>query len=217
MQLISVNIGKAQLINAKSGKSGIFKQPVTTPVDITRLGLVGDEIIDTENHGGLDQAVYVFGTPDYGWWAKELGREMPPGIFGENLTITELESQHYQIGDRLRVGEVLLEVTSPRIPCVTLAARMGDPKFVKRFAKAERYGLYCRVIEPGTVQVGDSVSVIRYRGETITALEMFRLFYNQQYTIEVVQKALAAPLHQGTRRDYEEILMALEADAEDGI
>lgn len=215
MELVSVNVGKAQPINAKSGMSGIYKQLVTTPVDITRLGLVGDAIVDTENHGGLDQAVYVFGTPDYEWWAAELGREMPPGIFGENLTISELESQLFQIGDRLRVGEVLLEVTSPRIPCVTLAVRMDDPKFIKRFAKAERFGLYCRVIEPGTVQVGDSVGVIRYRGETITALEMFRLFYTQAYTIDVVRKALSAPLHEKTRTEYEEILMALEADAEE--
>lgn len=215
MELVSVNIGKAQPTKAKSGMTGIYKQPVTTPVDITRLGLVGDAIVDTENHGGEDQAVYVFGTPDYDWWAAELGREMPPGIFGENLTISELESRLFQIGDRLRVGEVLLEVTSPRIPCVTLAVRMDDPKFIKRFAKAERPGLYCRVIEPGTVQVGDPVGVIRYRGETITALEMFRLYYTQEYTIDVVRKALSAPLHGKTRTEYEEILMALEADAEE--
>ncbi|MEP7293778.1 MAG: MOSC domain-containing protein, partial [Chloroflexota bacterium] len=168
-----------------------------------------------KNHGGVDQAVYIFGTPDYDGWAQELGRELPPGTFGENLTISELESAMYQIGDRLRVGEVLLEVTSPRIPCVTLATRMGDPQFVKRFVKAERFGLYCRVIEPGTVQQGDSVSVIRYRGETITALEMFRLFYTQAYTMEIVRKALSAPLHWKTRLEYEEILMVLEADAEE--
>lgn len=214
MQLVSVNVGKAEPINAKSGSSGINKRPVSTPVDITRLGLVGDAIVDTENHGGLDQAVYVFGVPDYDWWSQELEREMPPGIFGENLTITELESAMYQVGDRLRVGEVLLEVTSPRIPCVTLATRMGDPQFVKRFAKAERFGLYCRVLEPGMVQAGDSVGVIRYRGETITALEMFRLYYSQAYTVDLVRRALAAPLHHVTRREYEEILMALEADAE---
>jgi MOSC domain-containing protein YiiM len=205
MQLVSVNVGKAQPIKAKSGMTGIYKTPVLTPVDVTRLGLVEDAIIDVEHHGGLDQAVYVFGTPDYAWWAEELGREMPPGIFGENLTISELESQMFQIGDRLRVGEILLEVTSPRTPCVTLATRMGDPKFVKRFAEAERFGLYCRVIEPGTVQQDDSVSVIRYRGVTITALEMFRLYYTQAYTVEVLERALAAPLHYKTRLEYEEI------------
>lgn len=210
VQLVSVNVGKAQPIKAKSGMTGIYKTPVDTPVDVTRLGLVEDAIVDVENHGGLDQAVYVFGVPDYDWWAQELGREMLPGTFGENLTISELESQLFQIGDRLRIGEILLEVTSPRIPCVTLATRMGDRKFVKRFAKAERFGLYCRVIEPGTVQQGDSVGVIRYRGVTITALEMFRLFYTRAYTVELLERALAAPLHYKTRREYEAELAKLE-------
>ncbi len=213
MELVSVNIAHdAQPIKAKSGKTGIFKTPVATPVDVVRLGLVGDTIVDTENHGGLDQAVYVFGTPDYDWWQQTLKRDLPPGTFGENLTISELESALFQIGDRLRVGEVLLEVTSPRIPCVTLAKRMGDPRFVKRFTKAERFGLYCRVIEPGTVQQGDAVGVIRYRGATITALEMFRLFYTKAYTIEILERALAAPLHHVAREEYKEILLGLEED-----
>src|SRR4051794_39575210 len=139
MHLLSVNVGKPQPIKAKSGMTGIYKQPQTEPVQITRLGLHGDAIVDTANHGGVDQAVYVFGRPDYRWWSEELGRELAPGTFGENLTFTELASADYNVGDRFYVGAVLLEVTSPRIPCVTLATRMGDPKFVKRFAQAERF------------------------------------------------------------------------------
>lgn len=211
MHLLSVNVGKPTPIKAKSGMTGIYKQPQSQPVEITRLGLRGDAIIDTDNHGGVDQAVYLFGRPDYKWWSAELGYELEPGTFGENLTISELASADYNIGDRFYVGAVLLEVTSPRIPCVTLATRMGDPKFVKRFARAERFGLYCRVIVPGMVQVGDPVAFAPYIGDTISALEMFRRFYTQEYDETLLRQALAAPLHAVTRKEYAERLAALGA------
>ena len=143
MQLLNVNIGKEQSIqNAKSsGKTGIFKQPQSKPVRVTALGLEGDAIVDKKNHGGRDQAVYVYGAADYNWWSRELGRTLDPGTFGENLTISALESAGYAVGDRFQVGKVVLEVTAPRIPCVTLAARMGNSQFVKRFLAAGRPGL----------------------------------------------------------------------------
>ena len=213
MYLLSVNLGRAQPINAKSGVSGIFKQPTTTLVQITTLGLEGDVIVDTKNHGGVDQAVYVFGTPDYDWWSAELVREIAPGMFGENLTITGLESARFNIGDRIRVGAVLLEVTAPRIPCVTLAARMDDPQFVKRFRQAERFGLYCRVIQTGAVQAGDPVSVMPYAGETLSAREVFRRYYMTEHDEATLRRGLAAPLHYRVRRDYEELLAALLVDA----
>jgi MOSC domain-containing protein YiiM len=181
MQLISVNVGKARAIqNAKSSSvTGIYKIAQTTPVQINWLGLEGDAICDTENHGGVDQAVYVYGTRDYDRWAQELGRALEPGTFGENLTISDLESARFAVGDQLRVGAVLLEVTSPRVPCVTLAARMGDPTFVKRFRYAERPGLYCRVLVPGAVSAGAPVSVELSRNDTITMRDMFRQYYEK--------------------------------------
>ena len=94
MELISANRGQATPLDyaKSSGITGIFKQPVTGPVQITALGLVDDTICDTENHGGVDQAIYLYGTIDYAWWAGELGTPLAPGTFGENLTISELES-----------------------------------------------------------------------------------------------------------------------------
>jgi MOSC domain-containing protein YiiM len=179
MQLISVNVGKPLPIKAKSGVTGIYKLPQSGPVQIGWLGLEGDAICDTENHGGRDQAVYVYGTTDYDWWSKELGRTLEPGTFGENLTISELESTRFAAGDQLRVGAVLLEVTFPRVPCVTLATRMGDPKFVKRFRYAERPGLYCRVLVPGEVSAGAPVRVELTRDDTLTMRDMFRQFYEK--------------------------------------
>lgn len=206
MHLISVNIGKPQPIKAKSGTTGIYKLPQSAPVQIGRLGLEGDAIVDVAHHGGEDQAVYVFGMPDYEWWSNELKRDLAPGTFGENLTISELESTAFNIGDRLQVGAVLLEVTSPRIPCVTLAARMGDSRFLVRFRDAERFGLYCRVIVTGAVQAGDAVRIERFEGEAFPALEMFRLFYTKDLHETVLRRALKTPLHRETRQEYEELL-----------
>lgn len=211
MQLISVNIGQARAMkNAKaSGKTGIYKLPVSEPVQITANGLPGDAICDVENHGGVDQAVYIFGAPDYAWWSEQLGYELAPGTFGENLTISELESTQFSIGDRLHIGSVILEVTAPRIPCVTLAVRMGDPTFVKRFRYAERPELYCRVIQAGTVQVGEPVTWEPYQGETITALEMFRDFYAPEQSEATIRRHLAAPIAIRDRVDKEERLRQL--------
>ena len=213
MQLISVNIGQERAMqNAKAwGKTGIYKLPVSEPVQITTNGLPGDAICDVENHGGVDQAVYIFGAPDYAWWSEHLGGELAPGTFGENLTISELESAHASIGDRLQVGAVLLEVTAPRIPCVTLAARMGDPTFVKRFRQAERFGLYCRVLQSGSLQVGDLVTYTPYAGETITALEMFRNFYAPDPSEATLRRHLAAPIAIRDRAEKETRLQELLA------
>lgn len=180
--------------NAKAhGVTGIFKESVEE-AGILFSGLRGDTISDTENHGGPDQAVYVYGVPDYEWWAAELGRELPPGTFGENLTITDLESAELRIGDRLHIGGATLEITAPRIPCATLATRMEEPKFVRRFRFAERPGLYCRVISEGVVRAGDEVVFEPYRGETISAMEMFRDFFEPDASEETVRRHLAAPI-----------------------
>ncbi len=196
MQLLSVNVGEERSIqNAKSsGRSGIFKQPVEGSVRVTYSGLAGDRIYDTENHGGVDQAVYLYDEPDYEWWSGELGRDFAPGTFGENLTISELESAEARIGDRLRVGSAVLEVTAPRIPCVTLAARMGDPSFVKRFREAERPGLYCRVIQEGEVRASDVVSYEPYQSATVEAIEVFRDFFDPDPSEENIRRYLAAPI-----------------------
>ena len=195
MRLLSVNVGRERPIeNGKaSRRSGIYKGPVES-ARITTFGLAGDTISDTENHGGVDQAVYVYGVPDYEWWSEELGRELPPGTLGENLTVTDLESADAFIGDRLHLGDVILEVTAPRIPCSTLAARMEDPTFVKRFRWAERPGLYCRVIREGEVRVGEPVTLERYPGETISAIEMFRGFFELGVDEARIRRHLAAPV-----------------------
>jgi MOSC domain-containing protein YiiM len=213
MRLISVNLGQEQ--TQQNGNrletTGIYKNPTPEAVHVSALGLKGDVVCDTKHHGGPDQAVYVYGGADYAWWAQELGRELAPGTFGENLTISGLESAQAWIGDRLMIGSVLLEVTSPRIPCVTLAARMGDPAFARRFRQAERPGLYCRVLQEGQVRAGDLVTYTRYPGQAFPALEMFRDFYEPQHDEAALRRHLAAPVHYKDRTDKEQKLAKILA------
>ncbi len=206
MQLISVNLGQERIFDNNTGKTGIYKFPVAGPVAITELGLVGDAVSDTKHHGGPDQAVYVYGAGDYAWWAEELGRDLPPGMFGENLTISELESAEFLAGDCLQVGAVTLQVTAPRIPCGTFAARMEDPMFVKRFRQAGRPGLYCRVLQTGSVQAGDPVSLQKWTGPAITIREMYNTWYEPKPDKEILLRHLAAPIGIRDRAEMEERL-----------
>jgi MOSC domain-containing protein YiiM len=193
----------------KSGRTGIFKDPASGPVAVRASGLRSDVVVDKKNHGGPDQAVYVFGTPDYEWWADELGRELPPGTLGENFTVSSLESASLDVGDRLYAGTTVLEVTAPRIPCATLAARMGDPAFLRRFRSAERPGVYCRVVREGYVEAGDAVNIEPYAGETVLVVEMFRDFFDPRPSEETILRQLAAPIAVRARAHKERQLEAL--------
>jgi len=208
MQLISINIGKEQTQqrNDYIETTGIYKVPVSGPVEIKSLGIEEDTICDKKHHGGVDQAVYVYGGADYAWWSNELGKELAPGTFGDNLTISELESAQFNVGDYLHIGDITLQVTSPRIPCGTFAARMKDPQWVKKFRVGERPGLYCRVIKEGVVKAGDPVSIERYTGETVSILQMYRDHYEKEMSAETVQRYLNAPIDIRSRTDLEKEL-----------
>lgn len=196
MELISVNVGQLRPLNngKRSRQSGIFKLPVAGPVEVTALGLAHDAIADAKHHGGPDQAIYIYTAPDYAWWSAELGTDLPPGTFGENLTLNGQESSLFAIGDRLHAGTVTLEITAPRIPCNTLAARMEDPTFIKRFKAAERPGLYCRVIQTGQLQAGDRVTYDPYQGDAISLLRSFRDYYEPHLSAEALRRYLAVPI-----------------------
>ena len=208
MKLANINIGQKRTlqIGNKLETTGIYKIPTPEPAQITTLGIKEDFIASKKHHGGPDQAIYVYGTTDYDWWSTELGRDLYPGTFGENLDITELESAQFNIGDRLLIGSVILEVTAPRIPCGTFAARMEDPQFVKRFRRAERPGFYCRVIQEGTVEMGDDVKIERYKKDTIPVTQVFHDYYNRDISEETIRKILNAPIAIRLRAILEEEL-----------
>jgi MOSC domain-containing protein YiiM len=156
--------------------------------------MAGDVIVSEKHHGGPDQAVYIYGMADYEWWIKEIGREILPGTFGENLTISKLESAQFNIGDYLHIGDVTLQVTAPRIPCSIFAARMEDPQWVKKFRHAEQPGLYCRVIKTGIVKAGDPVTVEKYTDETISLIQMYRDYYDKDKSEDTIRRHLNAPI-----------------------
>lgn len=210
MKLTSINIGKERTQQRKDyvETTGIYKTPMSGPVEIKSLGIDGDAICDVKNHGGVDQALYIYGGADYDWWSQEIGRELAPGTFGDNLTISELESAQFNIGDYLHIGEVTLQVTAPRIPCGTFATRMDDPQWVKKFRDAERPGLYVRVIKQGTVKAGDEVTVEKYTDKTISIVEMYREHFNKKKSKELIQRHLDAPIAIRDRMGLEEELQS---------
>jgi MOSC domain-containing protein YiiM len=158
--LLSVNVGlvrKAPYANL--GHSGMDKRPVTGRVAARPLGLDGDEVGDTKHHGGADQAVYAFAREQLDWWEVQLGRELPDGAFGENLTTRGVDCTNAVIGERWRVGSVELEVCQPRFPCFKLGLRSGNPGMLKRFTRAERPGAYLRIVAEGEIGAGDVIDV----------------------------------------------------------
>ncbi len=158
------------------GLTAIDKRAVNGPVEVGTLGLAGDSQKDTAHHGGQEYAVYLFADEDVAWWSAELGREIPPGMFGENLRTSGLVVSDLVIGARYRIGVsgLEVEVTSPRNPCATFARRMQEPHWVKRFVQQRAPGAYVRVLTPGTVQAGDGILELMVPEHGITVADLMR-------------------------------------------
>jgi MOSC domain-containing protein YiiM len=161
-RIVSVNVGTPRQLSVRRGRpmmSAIVKEPVEGPVKVEGVNLAGDAQADLRVHGGPDKAVYAYAREDSDWWARELGREIPDGMFGENLTLEGVDVSNAVIGERWRVGTVELEVCQPRLPCSKLGLRFQDLKMVKRFGQASRPGAYLRIIAEGELQKGDEVTI----------------------------------------------------------
>ena len=197
--LLSLNVGRAEPSTAKNvGVTGIAKRPVASAVLRSPgpkhgglgSGVEGDFLGDTRHHGGDTQAVYAFAREELDWWSDQLGRELPNGMFGENLTTSGLDVDGAVIGERWAVGdEVVLEVTAPRIPCATFAARMGERGWVRRFSEVGRTGAYLSIVTPGGVRTGDPVDVVRRPGHGITVPDVFRAFMGD---LDAAERVLVA-------------------------
>ena len=181
----SVNLGRPRLNPHKQvGRTGIGKLPTDEPVEVrapgpktTGLGsgLVGDFIGDGKHHGGDDQAVYAFQREDLDEWERRLGRELPNGFFGENLTTIGLDVNQARIGERWRIGQqVVLQVTAPRIPCSTFRGWMGEKGWARTFTAVGRPGAYLRVVTTGTIQAGDAIEVIGRPDHEVTITLLFK-------------------------------------------
>jgi MOSC domain-containing protein YiiM len=181
-RLLAVNVVRALLPDPLGdvGRTAIDKAPTAEPVDVLRSGLAGDVVVDRKHHGGRDQAVYAYAREDQAWWEEELGRSVPPGTFGENLTTEGLEVTGAVIGERWRIEgadgspEVVVEVTSPRIPCRTFQSWMGESQWVRRFTERGAPGAYLRVLSEGTVRAGAPVEVVHRPAHGVTIGEVFQ-------------------------------------------
>jgi MOSC domain-containing protein YiiM len=184
MRVLSVNVGQPRMNKWKPiTLTGIDKRPADGPVLVTapgpkgagEVGLAGDRVYDVRNHGGPDQAVYAYAREDLDTWAAALGRVLPNGVFGENLTTTGVRVNDALIGERWRVGrELLLEVSCPRIPCGTFQGWLERDGWIKQFARAALPGAYLRVIEPGPVSAGDPVRIEHRPAHDVTIAVTFR-------------------------------------------
>ena len=160
-RVLSVNVGRPRPVDTgrRTVLTAIWKAPVDGRVAVRGINLVGDEQADRSVHGGPDKAVYAYAIEEIRAWEGELGRELGPAAFGENLTTEGIDVSGALIGERWTIGTTLLEVVQPRLPCFKLGLRMGDPSFVRRFGQASRPGAYLRIVEPGEVGAGDGVEV----------------------------------------------------------
>lgn len=210
MKLLSVNLSapKPITIGKRNTTTGIYKEPASGAVFVGALGLEGDVQVSTKHHGGPDQAVYLYSQEDYDWFAREHGIATQPGMFGENLTLSGFGNDTLYVGDRIQLGEVELELTDPRIPCNTFAARMNDLQFVKKFKAAERPGVYARVLKTGTLKAGDIATYTRGQSD-VSMLESFRLYYDKSPSKEAIERQLSAPVSIRARTSYEKMLAAL--------
>jgi MOSC domain-containing protein YiiM len=181
-RVISLNRGRAAdlLIGGRPGRTAIDKRPVVGPVAVGPLGLDGDDCADKQHHGGLDQAVYAYAREDLDWWTEQLGRELRDGMFGENVTTVGIDISAALIGETWRLGTVVVQVTAPRIPCVTFKSWLDEPHWVKRFAAAGRPGAYLRVLTPGVVQAGDELTVVSAPSQAVTVAESMLAFYGDR-------------------------------------
>ena len=193
-RLLSVNVARMRLIvlNGETVKTGIYKYPVEGRVEVRDEQVGSDRQGDYTVHGGYDKAVYAYSTEDYDWWSTELGgREIEPGLFGENLTTAGIDLSAAEVGTRWRVGTTLLEVSEPRIPCSKLAFKMQDPRFVKRFAQANRPGAYLRIIEQGELGAGDPIEIVSAPSNGVTMALFSRAMLGDRSVVPKVLEAEA--------------------------
>jgi MOSC domain-containing protein YiiM len=213
MQVVSVNVSKPKDVvhDGAVVSTGIFKEPVKGRLWVRKLGIEGDGQADLTAHGGPDQAVYAYPVEHYAYWEEQLGRDpLPFGQFGENLSITGIDEASARVGDTLKIGTAVLQVTQPRLPCYKLGIRMGAGKsFPKRFQKSGRVGFYLRVIKEGELAAGDRIERIDVP-DSVTIIEFLKVYGSKRPSRRAISRVLAAPgLSHAWRTYLEDILAAV--------
>ncbi|MFZ0088432.1 MAG: MOSC domain-containing protein [Solirubrobacteraceae bacterium] len=191
----SVNVGTPRLVSADghSVLTAIWKRPIQGPVALRGVNLRGDDQADRTVHGGPDKAVYAYARADIDWWEADLGRPLGSGAFGENLTVSGLPVSEAVIGERWALGSAVLQVAQPRLPCFKLGLRMGDPRFLKRFAAAGRPGAYLRVLREGDITRGDPIEVTSRPTHGVTSALVARALLGDRDLLSLALTAAELP------------------------
>ena len=192
MRIVSVNVGLPRKVVWKgmTVQTAIFKEPVAGAVAIQALNLAGDEQADLTVHGGYDKAVYAYPAEHYEyWWTQLPDVAFSWGAFGENLTTEGLWEDTLCIGDLLRVGSAVLQVTQPRMPCYKLELRFNRDDMIKRFLMSGRSGFYFSVIEPGEVSTESKLEILERDPNRVAVSDIVRLYLGQTRDLELLQRA----------------------------
>ena len=214
MYIHSVNVGLPQEYSwmGQTIKTAIVKKPVQGSVFMKKLNLEGDAQTDLRVHGGVSKAVYGYGLEHYAYWEAELNcASLPPGSFGENLTIKGLKESEIQIGDQFSLGSAIIMATEPRKPCNKLAMRFEDPDMIERFLFSLRSGVYFSVIQEGAIQAGDAIACIHKEHHGITVTDIIRLDVIDRFDEEGLRTAVQlAALPQKWKRRFRNRLEGIE-------
>ena len=210
MKLVSLNVARPRLVvyQGKTINTGIFKRPVSGPLQLRTLNLEGDQQADLSVHGGPHKAVYGYPSEHYSFWRKELpGVDLPLGMFGENFTTSGLAEDELHVGDRFQIGSSIVMVRQPRTPCYKLAAKFQRDDMLERFLLSGRSGFYFSVEQEGSVAAEDEFQLLKRNQDGITISEMNRLFVRDKYNQELLRKANhTAPLPDDWREYFAERL-----------
>jgi MOSC domain-containing protein YiiM len=214
MKIVSLNVGMPRKVPYMNREitTGIFKSPVPGPLVLRRLNLDGDHQADLENHGGRNKAVYAYPSEHYEFWRREFpDMELPWAMFGENLTTEGLSEENACIGDHFRIGEAVVKVTQPRIPCYKLGIRFGRPDIVKRFLASRRSGIYFAVVEEGLVNTGDAIERVREDENRISIADVNRAYVSARDNLPLARRIVSLELlPRGLHDEFVEELASLE-------
>ena len=193
VKALNIGLPKKEHFPGRELITGICKRPVDGPLALTREGFAGDGVADRKNHGGSDKAVCLYSLDHYPHWAAALGTTLPDAAFGENLSVTGMLEDDVCIGDRFKIGTAELEVSQPRQPCGTLAARYGRPDLVKLVVDSGRTGFYCRVITEGIVKAGDAITLALRDPGGVSVAFANRILHHDRQNAAGIERVLSVP------------------------
>ncbi len=200
MIIESLNIGmpEKEMFHGKEVNTGICKQPVSGPLSLKKLGFEGNGVADSKHHGGYDKAVCVYSTDHYPYWERVLGIKLPAAAFGENLSVSDLREDDICIGDIFQAGTAIVQVSQPRQPCRTLAARYGRSDLVKMVVESGFTGFYFKVLREGTVKTKNELVLMERDSNEITVSFANRILHHEKKNREGIEKVLAVPALSGS-------------------